>query len=214
MPEPAEPAEPGQRLIGLLAESKTLGFLGPGPVMFHVEHAATFVASVGPIDRIIDLGCGGGLPGLILIDRLPGASFVLLDAQQRRCAFLEEAVVALGAASRVRVVCARAEEAAHDPELRGSFDTLVSRSFGPPSVTVECGAPFVRVGGRLLVSEPPEWQSDGSRWSADVLAELGLRDSGSSRLDGGGFVRQLSVERPTPSSYPRRNGIPGKRPLF
>jgi 16S rRNA (guanine527-N7)-methyltransferase len=209
-----EPVQVSDEVVALLEESRSLGFLGPGPVMFHVEHATTFARLVGDTDDVIDLGCGGGLPGLILIDHLPHATFLLLDAQQRRCAFLERAVDALGASKRVDVRCQRAEVAARDPELRGRFDCLVSRSFGSPAVTVECGSPFVRVGGRLLISEPPGLDDAISRWSVPVLDQLGLKDDGLAKFDGGGFVRRLEVCRATPDSYPRRVGVPGKRPLF
>jgi len=69
---------------------------------------------------------------------------------------------------RVRVIRSRAEVAGHDPALRFQFDLVTARGFGPPAVTAECAAGFLRVDGRLVVSEPPEDRV--SRWPSDGLA--------------------------------------------
>src|SRR5690606_17211507 len=131
------------------------------------------LAAVGEGGRVLDLGSGGGVPGLVLAVRRPDLDVVLLDAMSRRCTFLEAAAAELGLAGRVRVVCERAEVAARDPELRGTFDVVVARSFAAPPVTAECAAGFLRVGGRLLVSEPPDHTGE-ERWPAAPLDELGL----------------------------------------
>jgi 16S rRNA (guanine527-N7)-methyltransferase len=136
---------------------------------------------------------------------------VLLDAAQRRCDALRRAVAELDLTARVDVCQARAEEAGRDPELRGAFQLVVARAFGAPGVTAECAAPLLRVGGRLVVSEPPAG-SDG-RWPPGPLAELGF--GGGASLDvGDAHVRVLVQERPCPNRYPRRTGVPAKRPLF
>ena len=132
---------------------------------------------------------------------------MLLDANARRAAFLETVVADLGLVDRVTVVAQRAERAAHLDELRGAFDLVVSRSFGPPAVTAECGTGFLRVGGRLLVSEPPAETVD--RWPAGPLAELGLADHGRH-----GPVRILEQVASAPDRFPRRVGVPTKRPLW
>jgi hypothetical protein len=105
--------------------------------------------------RALDLGSGGGLPGLVLVSAWPTTDWCLLDANQRRTEFLQEAVDELGLAGRVTVRRGRAEDLAHDPSLRGTFDLVVARSFGKPAVTAECAAGFLAVGGSLVVSEPP-----------------------------------------------------------
>jgi 16S rRNA (guanine527-N7)-methyltransferase len=105
--------------------------------------------------RILDLGSGGGLPGLVLATEWPACRVVLFDANQRRTDFLRRVVPRLGLTDRVTVVTDRAESGGRDPELRGGFDGVVVRSFGPPAVVAECAAPFLRVDGWLIVSEPP-----------------------------------------------------------
>jgi 16S rRNA (guanine527-N7)-methyltransferase len=150
-------------LDAVLVRSQEWGFLGPGPVGPQRTHAAAFLTAIDADDvtAALDLGSGGGLPGLVLAGLLPATSWVLLDSMHRRTAFLQEAVQELGWADRVRVVTARAEDAGRS-DLRGAADLVVSRSFGRPASTAECGAAFLRVGGQLVVSEPPEPSVD--RW--------------------------------------------------
>jgi 16S rRNA (guanine527-N7)-methyltransferase len=206
------------RLIEVLERSRGLGFLGPGSVRAHVAHAAGFAAGIGHAPaQFLDLGSGGGVPGLVLAGSWPESRAVLLDARERRCAFLRRAVRDLGLEERVVVVWARAEEAGHRDYLRGTFDLVVARGFGPPAATAECGAPFLRVGGTLAVSEPPD-AGDGcarpvvSRWAAPGLARLGLA-VGRSWTDGSRYQALDQVE-PCPDRYARNPGVPAKRPLF
>jgi len=202
-------------LDAVLDRSRSLGFLGPGSVRVQAEHAAGFTEVVDrPPARLLDLGSGGGVPGLVLAERWPDAEAVLLDAAERRCRFLEEAVSDLGWAERVRVVRARAEEAGRREDLRGSFDLVVARGFGPPPVTAECGAPFLRVGGTLVVSEPPTEDGVGrtARWPAQGVMVLGLRPAGTWQRPF--HYQVLEQVELCPDRFPRRVGTPAKRPLF
>jgi 16S rRNA (guanine527-N7)-methyltransferase len=138
---------------------------------------------------------------------------VLLDANLRSAKFLDEAIAALGLSERVAVVRGRAEGVGRDPILRGSFDLVVARGFGRPAVTAECGSPFLRVGGRMVVSEPPDSAGETQpRWPAPALEAFGLRPLGVYRDDFSYEV--LAQEHPCPETYPRRTGVPAKRPLF
>lgn len=178
----------------------------------HVDHAAAFEAAAGaPPATLLDLGSGGGVPGLVLACRWPATDVVLLDAGERRTAFLTEAVDALGLGERVVVRRARAEDAGRDPALRARFDVVTARSFGPPSVTAECGAPFLHAGGVLLVAEPPDAADE--RWPAAGLHALRLRSDGVVRAAGAG-VRRLVAWDVADDRYPRPVGVPGARPLF
>ncbi|HEV2361317.1 MAG TPA: RsmG family class I SAM-dependent methyltransferase, partial [Acidimicrobiales bacterium] len=214
---------PGGVLAGLLEESKSLGFLGPGPVAFQVEHAlALFEALADAIGEariddvsILDLGAGGGVPGLVIGLMWPQARLYLLDSNHRRCEFLSRALDQLGLTG-VTVLAERAESAAHDPRHRASMDAVVARGFGKPSVTAECGAPFLKVGGSLVVSEPPaESGSDGrslDRWPSTGSALLGLEPR--AYRDHPFAVQTLTLVEPCPDTYPRRVGVAAKRPLF
>jgi 16S rRNA (guanine527-N7)-methyltransferase len=168
--------------------------------------------------RALDLGSGGGVPGLVLAGTRPELSWVLLDAGRRRCRFLREAVAELGLTGRVEVVEDRAESAARRPGLRELMDVVVARSFGSPPVTAECAVGFLRVGGRLVVSEPPEPETpsedsaDHGRWIEEGLETLGLSPPRYGGGPGGSFAwfeKQRADER-----WPRRVGIPAKRPLW
>lgn len=201
------------RLQAVLEEARELGFLGPGPVDGHMEHAKGFIQAVGAEvpTKIIDLGSGAGLPGLVLALAWPGVPIVLLDSSERRTLFLARVASELGISSHVLVARARAEEAGRDPDWRGRADLVVARSFGPPAVTAECAAPLLEVGGRLIVSEPPD--EGASRWPAEHLKQLGLRPAG--RFEQA-FCRFqiLRQETACPEDFPRRVGVPEKRPLF
>jgi 16S rRNA (guanine527-N7)-methyltransferase len=205
-------------MLAVLVEARGLGFLGPGPVEAHLVHAAGFAEAVGagqdggwqPAEAA-DLGSGGGLPGLPLALFFPSSSWVLIEANQRRARFLRDAVAALRVDPRVRVLEERAEVAGRDPALRARLDVVVARSFGPPAVMAECAAPLLRPGGRAVVSEPPDQASP--RWPDTGLGLLGMV-TGPEVVAGGASFRVLEQAEPCPDRYPRRTGIPAKRPLF
>ena len=163
-----------------------------------------------PPPLALDLGSGGGVPGLPLALAWPLTEWVLVDAGERRAEFLGQAVAELGLGERVGVVRRRAEELGRDPAQRGRYPLVTARSFGSPAVTAECAAPLLAIGGRLIVSEPP--LATGHRWPAAALAGLGLEPERLIRLQAGYQVlRQVA---PCPERFPRRSGVPAKRPLF
>ena len=202
----------GDDLREVLEEARSQGFLGDGPVEAHVAHARAWAELLEPPGRFLDLGSGAGVPGLVLALAWPGAEGTLLDSQGRRTAWLASAVERLGLSPRVGIVTARAEEAARDPSLREGFSLVVARSFGSPAVTAECAVGFLHENGRLAVSDPPEGESVG-RWPSEGLAKLGL--SGAEVARGPGVT--LAVIRRVgelDERWPRRVGVPGKRPLW
>lgn len=199
----------GNGLHRQLERARALGFLGPGPVDDHIDHARGFVRAIaGVVGRVVDLGSGGGVPGLVLAVERPDLDLVLVDAMDKRCRFLEQAVAELGC-ERVEVVQARAEVVGRSP-LRGTADAVVARSFGPPAVTAECAAPLLRVGGHLVVSEPPG--ATGARWPGAGTALLGLEPT--EVLSGPPTLQVLEQRTLCDARYPRREGQPAKRPLF
>lgn len=159
--------------------------------------------------RALDLGSGGGIPGLALALAWPASTWVLLDGSVRRCEWLAEAVARLDLTDRISVTAARAENAGRGA-LRGSFDLVVARGFGPAAVTAECGAPLLHPGGHLVVAEPPGGAPE--RWPAGPLAELGL--TAGPRLVDPVALQVLVLTAPCPDRFPRRVGVPAKRPLY
>ena len=160
--------------------------------------------------KFLDLGSGGGLPGLVLLERWRTEA-TFLDSMVKRSAFLAEALDWPDAPAGGQVTTARAEEAARWPEFDGVFDLVTARSFGAPSTTAECAVRFLKSGGVLVVSEPPTERTE-ERWSSKGLALLGLVPQGRARYGAGYEV--LVKEKPTAPLYPRPIGIPKKKPLF
>jgi len=197
-------------LVGVLERARTLGFLGPGPVEGHIEHAGAFVAAIAERGGlVVDLGAGGGVPGLVVALARSDLQVQLVDSVAKRCRFLEDAVVALDLGERVRVIESRAEDLGRGQQ-RGTVDVVLARSFGPPAATAECAAPLLVVGGWLVVSEPPS--DRGARWRERPLAQLGLRPRHGTLT--GPRLQVLEQVAPCPDRFPRRVGVPAKRPLF
>jgi 16S rRNA (guanine527-N7)-methyltransferase len=209
-------------VVEALRRAQTRGLVGPGALEGHVEHALGFVevlrgAGLPEAGALLDLGSGGGLPGLVVADVLPSTSVTLLESSERRCGLLRTAVDECGWGPRVVVHHERAETAGHRVEFRAAFDAVTARSFGPPAVTAECGAPFLRPGGVLVVSEPPtdsrpEASADDARWPPAGLAQLSL-EAGAPVRSAFGY-RVLQSVGDCPPQYARRPGAPAKRPLF
>lgn len=193
--------------------------MGPGPVEPHLENAQGFARAIvahargeAPGGLVIDLGSGAGLPGLALAEEWSSSRWWFVDSNQRSVDFLRQAVDELGLGRRASVIQGRAEELGHDPELRGRATMVVARSFGPPAVTAECAAGFLGVGGLLVVSEPPE--PGPERWPAAGLAMLkqGLvRTTGTESGHHFAVIEQVEL---VADRYPRRTGVPKRRPLF
>ncbi|MCU1376072.1 MAG: rRNA small subunit methyltransferase [Actinomycetia bacterium] len=201
-----------ESLEAVLERSRALGFLGPGPIAEQQAHAEAFLQAIemAGVELALDLGSGGGVPGLVLATLLPQVRWTLLDGMQRRTTFLAEAVTALDLEDRVEVVTARAEEAGRRPALRGGFQLVVARGFAPPAVTAECAAPLLADHGQLVVSEPPE--SLGARWPGIELAAVGLTLE--TVVPGPPSFVRLRRTGEVPERFPRRVGVPGKRPLW
>ena len=200
----------------VLERSRTLGLLGPGPVDPHITHAEGFGVSaednLGRIpDSFADLGTGGGIPGLVLGMRWPAARGILVEAGQRRCIFLREAVSELGIGDHVEVIEDRAEVVARSDDFREQFEVVTARSFASPAITAEIGAGLVKVGGVLVVSEPPE--RDDRRWHAGEVQALGFSSVQVNERPGAHFAG-FRKESPVPTRYPRAVGRPAKRPLW
>ncbi len=201
-----------------LERSARLGFLGNMPAGEQIDHALGFVESVeselgGPPRSVVDLGTGGGLPGLVLHSCWPAARTLLVDANERRTEFLIEEIEGWENSAGIEVIRGRAEEIGRDPRFRDQFEVVTSRSFGPPAVAAECGAPLLSLGGLMVVSEPPH-DPDDLRWPVAGLAQLGLTALSGVRFDCRFGYQLLRKSETTPDRYPRRVGVPTKRPLF
>jgi 16S rRNA (guanine527-N7)-methyltransferase len=201
-----------QRLLEALERARAVGLLGPGPVDAHLDHAIAWAAALGPDPgSFLDLGAGAGVPGFGLLLVWPDAAGTFLDSRRRSVETIHETAADLGWTDRVTVVEGRAEDLGRDQALRERFPLVVARGFGTPAETAECASAFVRVGGRVSVSEPPG--GGAGRWPEGGSAELGL---GAPRLasDAAGSFVILDKTGPLPERFPRRVGTPRRRPLW
>ena len=167
--------------------------------------------------RLIDVGAGAGFPGLVLKLLLPELDVVLLEATRKKASFLTWMAEQLGLGG-VQVRAERAEEAGRDPELRESFDVATARALGPLPVVLELALPFCRTGGTLIAPRGASAAAAEAESSASVAAALGGRIAGVERpaIDGVAERTALVVvdkTGATPARFPRRTGVPAKRPL-
>jgi 16S rRNA (guanine527-N7)-methyltransferase len=171
--------------------------LGAAPIAAVIEHSELFVdALAGIVGTVVDLGSGGGVPGLVIAWRRPDLDVVLVDRRATRTDHLRRLVARLGLGGRVRVLTAEARAL---PRLFGEHaDAVVARGFGSPRAVVAAAAPILVDGGLLLVSEPPQAPD---RWS-----EAG---PGFVRRSGDGPLAVL-VRVPREAS-PRRSADDGTR---
>lgn len=166
--------------------------------------------------RFVDVGSGAGLPGIPIRIAFPGMTGTLLDATGKRVRFLEHVIDTLPL-SDLEARHGRAEELARLPELREQFDLVVSRAVAPMSVLAELTLPFCRPGGYVAVHKTSS-SADEIEDAGYAIDTLGgeVRDTFKTELDDSDFGRLLLViakVSPTPDRYPRRPGIPSKRPL-
>ena len=163
----------------------------------------------------IDVGSGAGFPGIPLSIMMPETRWTLLDAQGRRVEFLRSVIDALKL--NAEAVHLRAEDAARRPGLREGFDLAVARAVAPMNVLCEYLLPFVRPGGIALAMKGPGLDRELAE-AGYAIALLGGRPGAVSALTIPGRDwdhRAVRIDKigPTPGRYPRRSGIPEKRPL-
>lgn len=180
-----------------------------GPADGLVADSLVLLDHLGEARRLVDVGSGGGLPGLALKIARPDLEVTLVEADQAKAAFLVQAAAKLGL--EVEVVARRAEEAGHDARYRERFDVAVARALAAMPTLVELCLPLVRVGGRLLA------QKTGNEQSAHAIETLGGRlasvIAAPSQVRDRGVIVIVEKVAPTPDAYPRRPGVPNRKPL-
>lgn len=164
----------------------------------HVEESLAALPVVQRFDGpIVDVGSGGGAPGIPLAHALPDREVTLLEATRRKCDFLERWAREL---PNAQVVCGRAEEQPVD-----SWGVAVAKALAPPPVAAEWCLPLVEPGGAVVLYVGPTAQADRVALVAEQLAAE-LEESAPGLL----VLRKLG---PTPPGFPRRPGVARKRPL-
>lgn len=164
---------------------------------------------------VIDVGTGGGLPGLAIAIAEPTARVTLLDATEKKIRFLED--FSRSAGINVRCVSARAEELGRRPDYRESFDAAVSRAVARLRVLAELCLPLVKVGGVFLAMKAAD-SDEELREAQSALETLGgrLNTVFAYTIPGTDVTRRVAVIEklaPTPEKYPRRWAAIQKKPL-
>lgn len=188
-----------------------------GIAILHFLDSLTCLLAVppgGPL-RVADVGSGGGFPGIPLAIAVPQWQVTLIESSARKAGFLQRLARMLGLPN-LTVLCQRAEEAGRGPQ-RESFGLVVSRALAALPVLAEYCLPLVEPGGLMLAQKGPEAGPELS----EALAAIELLGGSPERMvelelpEGAGrrslvVIRKVSL---TPARYPRRQGIPAKRPL-
>ena len=156
-----------KNLYEALERSQRLGFLGDWPISEVVEHARAFVTALdGVTGSVIDLGAGGGVPGLVVATERPDLQLTLLDRRTKRTDFLEQMVRRLNLDRHTTVMAADVRDVIQAGHV--DFDSAIARGFGPPEFTLRAAVGCVRPGGVIVISEPPS----EDRWDPKLLSEL------------------------------------------
>jgi 16S rRNA (guanine527-N7)-methyltransferase len=188
-----------ERWLAALIETPGLTSLsGDEARRVHVEESLAAVEVVRQFDGpVVDVGSGGGAPGIPLAVALPEREVTLLEASRRKCEFLE--VWARGLPN-VSVVCGRAEE-----QPLESWGVAVAKALAEPPVAAEWCLPLVAVGGAAVLFVGPSAERERvSKVGAKLGAELAESPPG---------LLVLRKLEPTPAGFPRRPGVARKRPL-
>lgn len=181
----------------------------------HIIDSLSVVPLLEGVSTLIDVGSGGGLPGVPVAIMRPQVQVTLLEATGKKARFLQSVADELGRGN-VRVIQERAETVGQDPQHRQAYDVAVCRAVGPLNVLLELTLPLVKVGGRVLAMK-------GRRLEAELDSSL----DAISILGGGEFrvfdalpevneeavIVEVDKVQPTPRAYPRRPGVPKMEPL-
>lgn len=167
-------------------------------------------------EKLIDLGTGGGLPGIPLKIVMPDCHLFLLDSNKKKTQFLEETVIRLGLKT-VKVINERAEIAGNTPGMREQFDLLVSKAVARMNVLLELSLPLIKPGGIAYLYKGPlgEEEAKEAENALEILSGA-IGNQWRYTLPGGEtrLIYEIIKTGNTPQKYPRPPGKPAKKPLI
>jgi len=171
------------------------------------------VADFQATDSILDIGTGGGFPGVPLAIMCEKKNFILVDSLAKRLKIIDELAAEIGIGN-VKTIHGRFEDLAHESEHRQKYELVLSRAVAEMSVLAEYALPFINVGGSLIAyktaGEKLEEEIEAARKS---IKTLGGEMSRIKNVSGGHALVIIEKARPTPPKYPRKAGTPKKEPL-
>ncbi len=221
----------------MLQLSKTRGFIGKSTdIRDAIRHSIGYAVVIDYIlgfangtsrhgCNIIDVGSGGGLPGIPLAYYLArehggehgGMEITLLDASLKKTNFLKYVLNIASNEEHILhntlIVSERAELFGREPSRRNSFRFATARSLARPATTVELCSPLLQPGGHLIVSLEQQSVSSLQAWSDDGLDKFGMVKIDEVIVGGYGYIVIAQIS-PCPNDYPRRTGIPSKKPAW
>ena len=166
-------------------------------------------------DRIIDLGSGGGLPGIPLKIFLTDQEITLLDANIHKAAFLKNAIRELTLVN-IKVLYGRSEVLAHEDIHREQYDYLVCKAVAEAAVLAELALPFLKIGGSAYFYKGPQGEEEllQARGALEICGGEHIKTFQYNLMSGEErFIYKIVKTRTTPLQYPRAPGKPAKRPL-
>ena len=195
------------------------------PQEFLEKHIWDAIAGLEPLDllakeeiikKAIDIGTGGGFPGLPIAIAHPNSQIVLLDSVGKKMLLLDEIIAALNL-QNVKTLIGRAEEIGQNIEQRESYDLVSIRAVGAPSVCAEYALPLLKLRGKAILYRGL-WNTEETEHLTLAAQKLGgkIKEIASLQTPLTHSIRHciyLEKKEPTPARYPRRVGIPAKKPL-
>jgi len=182
----------------------------------HIEDSLKLLEFI-PLDNedLVDIGSGAGFPGLILAIACPLTRVTLVESDHKKCNFLKKVKQEL-ALDNVNVICQRAEVLGQDNSTREKFTVCSSRAVASMNILLEYGLPLLKLGGRLLLWKGRNFRQEieQAQNAMKVLGgSLGQVWLYSLMEDRDRAIIEVRKQQETPRKYPRRVGIPSKRPL-
>lgn len=195
------------KLTDIFARAHRQKIIG-GNLEDQLAHCAGWSRVLAELDLVegqaLDMGTGGGLPGLALAYWHTEQRWTLVDRREGRIQEVQRAIYKARLDDRVQAITAGVEVLGHDEQHREVYDLVVARSFGPPTATAEGAAGFVRVGGSVVISSPPTEVGSDELWPTAHLRALGMSEPVTIEdSDTGAHFLYFKKETALPSTLPR-----------
>ncbi len=169
----------------------------------------------GAFEKVLDLGTGGGLPGIPIKICHEHLQISLLDSNQRKITFLQQVIDKLNLEKSI-LICGRSESVAHEDIHREQYDCVISKAVAETSVLAELALPFLKLDGTALLYKGPrgEIEAERAKIAIDLCGGV-ITNVWTYTLRSGEFRSLYAIKKvkPTPAKYPRSIGKPSKRPL-
>ncbi|MCF8008694.1 MAG: 16S rRNA (guanine(527)-N(7))-methyltransferase RsmG [Halanaerobiales bacterium] len=167
--------------------------------------------------KIIDIGTGAGFPGFVFKILKPNIELTLLDSSLKKINFLKMLQIEIDLSENIELIHGRAEDYGHESKYRFKYDYVLSRAVAPLAILLEYTACFCKLKGKILLYKGPNYK-DELKEAENAIEKLNLKlkdiySINHPNIKGERYLLELSFEGKLNDKYPRRSGIPKKRPL-